>query len=316
MDLRARLLAMFLLASALAACTLPAPASPTPFTFPTPNMTLTAIFAPALTNTPPPPTLPPLDITITSAATLSHTTTPSTATTQSIELTPSVTAGPLDTRPNGSIITASFLSTPPTIDGYLNEWSSPSFSINSVVFGASAWSSKSDLSGKFQIGWDSSNLYLAVQATDDKLVQVSSGISIYKGDEVEIMLDTSLSDDFYVRYLSQDDYQIGLSPGNFGSLPPGNYRFFPRNIRGPQSSIVIKAQTTSSGYNLEAKLPWLVFGLSSPPSGSRFGFALAISDNDQAGVANQQSMVAIISGYRLADPTTWGTLALESPTAN
>ncbi len=68
-------------------------------------------------------------------------------------------------------------------------------------------------------------------------------------------------------------------------------------------------KTSTTGYTLEAKIPWSVFGLT-PVDGARYGFALSVSDNDAAGTATQQSMVSSVSTRTLVNPTTWGTLIL------
>ena len=53
------LLVLVGLAAAVVACEIPGTTSPTPFALPTPNLTLTAIFAPTDTPTEAPPTLAP-----------------------------------------------------------------------------------------------------------------------------------------------------------------------------------------------------------------------------------------------------------------
>jgi hypothetical protein len=297
------LAALAALLLAIAACTLPGATSPTPFTFPTPNLTLTAIFAPTVTPTPEVPTLPPIEPTATTA--------PS-ATAGVFVPTSTSTISSLTVRPNGSPVTAAYLTAPPTIDGSLNDWSSASYSASQLVFGASNWSGAADLGASYYIGWDTTNLYLGVKVTDDKLVQVSHGASIFKGDDVELQLDTALALDFFSTSLSVDDFQIGMSPGNFDSLPPEAYRWYPVSQAGSLSSVVVKAQKATGGYVLEAKIPWLIFGMTLK-GGEHLGFALSVSDDDLSGKAIQQSMVSSVSTRNLVNPTTWGTLILESP---
>ena len=314
MAMRTRLLMMTFLASALAACTLPSLASPTPFTFPAPNLTHTAIFAVTSTNTPLPPTLPPPDTTSTKAvltATGLAGTPAATATGPTGTPLATATTGTLNSRPNGSPVTAAFLSAPPVIDGDLSEWSTTAYTANETVpLAGNNWTGASDLSATFYIGWDVNYLYLAVSRTDDTFVQISWGRYMYRGDDVEIQLDTNLAGDYYTTYLSSDDYQIGLSPGNFGSMDTEAYRWYPRNLESWLYAVVVEAVLTSEGYDLEAKIPWSVFGVT-PASGSRFGFALSLSDNDLVGSSTWQSMVSSVNTRRTADPTTWGTLILE-----
>ena len=64
------------------------------------------------------------------------------------------------------------------------------------------------------------------------------------------------------------------------------------------------------GYALEVAIPWSMYGLT-PTGGLRLGFALNSSDDDQPGVAVQESMISTVSTRTLTDPTTWGTLQLD-----
>ncbi len=290
-----------LVALALAGCTLPGAASPTPFTFPTPNLTLTAIFAPTATETPLPPTLPPIGPSPTLAATTPPGTPP-----------PTATSGTITARPNGSPVTAAFLSSAPVIDGDLADWSGTAYKADQIVYGAASWSGSSDLSATYYLGWDSGNLYLAVRVTDDKFVQLSTGSQIYKGDSIELQFDADLAGDFSSTYLSSDDFQIGLSPGDFGTLSPEAYRWYPASQSGKLISVQVQARQTASGYDLEARIPWVIFGLT-PSAGARYGLALSISDDDLAGSAVQQSMVSNVGTRLLLDPTSWGTLILGAP---
>jgi len=293
------------------ACTLPAPATPTPFTFPTPNQTLTALYAPTSTATEPPPTLPPLEATDTSTPLPSSTID---ATAGTVAPTATLASSGLDARPNGSPISAVRAAAAPVIDANLSDWPNLSNSARINNWGAEFWSGASDLSAVYDLGWDDNNLYLAVDVTDDTHAQVSSGINLWKGDEVEIMLDVNLADDYYSGVLDGDDYQIGFSPGNFNGLKESYYRWRPLSYGGYPAGIIVAAKQTSSGYILEVKIPWSAFGLNDVSVGSRFGFSLGISDNDVAGTSRQQSMVTIVSGYRLVNPTTWGTLILADAT--
>lgn len=320
----ARAALITVLSTLVCACTLPGSFSPTPFSFPTPNLTLTEMFAPETTDTPVAPTLPPLtlppgegvpDATPSPVGTGvpgEGTPTEATGATEPVSTsTSSPTAGPTTpaSRPNGSPVTATMLDPPPTVDGDLGEWTSNPYSANQVVFGAGAWSGPSDNSATFYVGWDSSSLYLAVKVTDDVFVQTSSDGQMYKGDSLEIQFDADLPGDFASKTMSGDDHQIGFSPGNFGTITPAAYRWYPVNLAGSLSSVTVKAKSTSSGYDLEAQVPWSVLGVT-PATANRYGFTLSSSDNDLEGSATQQSLISNIGTRLLNDPTTWGTLIL------
>jgi hypothetical protein len=294
-------LGAFVLAAGLASCTLPGAALPTPFTFPTPNLTLTAMFAPTATLTPEPAT----------AEALLETATP--ATEQTPQATPTgstATAGPMTSRPNGSPVTAVFLASAPTIDGNTGEWTTAAYTADRATYGTANWTGTTDLSATYFLGWDSANLYLAVRVKDERFVQAATGRYLYRGDSVEFLIDTNLAGDFSTAVLSADDYQIGLSPGNFGSLAPEAYLWFPASAEGRRTSVSVRGRTTADGYELEASVPWSVLGIT-PADGGRYGFVLSISDNDAPGTTQQQSLVSGVSTRRLTNPTTWGTLILD-----
>lgn len=317
MGSRIRLHITLLLASVLSACTLPGAATPTPFSYPTPNLTHTAIFA--ATELPPaePPTLAPLEPTTELPPDTPATETPSvpgdTAVPTSPTSIPTATSAELNQRPNGSPVTAAFLTTAVTIDGDLSDWTTTPYTANETApLAGDNWTGTNDLSATFHIAWDANYLYVAVQRTDDTFVQISWGRYMYRGDDVEIQLDTDLAGDYYTTSMSHDDYQIGLSPGNFGSLSPEVYRWFPRSLESWLTTADVAAQKSNGGYNLEGRIPWSAFNVT-PTGGSHYGFALSLSDNDLVGSSIWQSMVSNVNTRRTVDPTTWGTLILQSP---
>ena len=297
--MRSRSWVLPLLAALVAgvSCALPGASPPTPFIVPTPNQTLTAVFAPTQTPVVAVGTAPPGEAT--EAPTV---VTP-------VTLPPTATLSSFSTRPNGPALEAAWFSLAPAINGDLGDWGALSFSADKIVHGPSRWSGASDSSAKFGLGWDASYLYLAVQVTDDKYAQVETGADIWMGDVVELQVDTDLPADYYTASLSADDFQLGLSVGNFGSLLPEAYRWFPRSQRGSLTSVTVAGKATPQGYDLEARIPWSALAIT-PVEGGRYGFALSVSDNDLAGVAAQQSMVSSVSTRTLFNPTTWGTMAL------
>lgn len=297
---RRQFLAILMLMLAASACTLPGAASPTPFTFPTPNLTLTAIFAPTETPAPAGPTVPP-------PATETATPGGASSPTPGTVVAPTSSVGLI--RPNGFPVTAQFLPAAPSIDGDLGDWSGTTFAANQCVFGCSKYSGENDLSASYYLGYDNSALYLGIKVKDDQYVQLSTGHLMYKGDDVEIQFDTNLAGDFADKFLSGDDYQIGMSAGNFGSRAPEAYRWYPASLQAPLPGVLIKAKQATGGYTLEAKIPWTVFKVT-PTSGARFGFALSLSDDDLPGSAVQQSLVSSVPTRTLVNPTTWGTLIL------
>ncbi len=296
------------------ACALPKASAPTPFAFPTANMTMTAFFdpnagvpptatpsaAPLPTQAPslPPPTATPLPPTAPPAPTQP----------------PPPTSTPVPAVRPGPVVQAPLLWVAPNnINANLDDWRTQTeYPVQSVVFGGENYTGAADLSGKFRIGWDYRALYLAVIVTDDQLVQTQHGAQMFKGDDVEIQRDLDYYGDFYLGALNGDDFQIGLSPGVPPGTAPEAYLWYPAGQARALPEVEIAVQLTTHGYIMEAAIPWTVFGRKPSPN-MRMGFALSLSDNDAAGQAVQQTMLSNDPFRVLADPTTWGTLVFFDP---
>ena len=199
----------------------------------------------------------------------------------------------------------------PGIDGSLGDWPGLPLAISAVAYRAENWSGAADHSATFALAWDSQNLYLAARVLDDTHVQTQTGNTLFRGDSLELLLDADLSGDFDAAALDGDDYQLGLSPGANRASPEA-YLWFPAARTGLPVGIGLAARADSPGpgYLIEASIPWAVFGLA-PAANSHYGFVLSASDNDNAGTAEQQSMISTEAGRRLTNPTTWGTLILD-----
>jgi hypothetical protein len=298
------------------ACNFPGQATPTPGVLPL-ELTVTALFRTAAAL-PPTRTPPPLVSTATQPPpTQPAPTQPPAAATQSpptaTQPPPAPTATRVPVRP-GARVEASFMNTPPVIDGDWSEWKkvATEYPATHVVFGKANWKNEDDLAGSYYVGWDLSNLYLAAKVRDDQYVQIAQGQDLYKGDSLELLLDLDLPGDFYSAQLNGDDYQIGISPGRptIGDKNPEAYLWYPSGKAGKLNNVVIAARYEGAIYRVEAAIPWSVFGVI-PYKGMRMGFAFSVSDNDQPGNAIQESMVSSAAGRTLTDPTSWGEVTLK-----
>jgi hypothetical protein len=203
--------------------------------------------------------------------------------------------------------------TPPSIDGDIRDWDVLSLRFLEPSFGARNWRGSGDQSGRFGVAWDFVYLYIVVQVEDDVHIQNQSGINIFKGDSVDLVLDTNLEEDFDSMNLNADDYQIGLSPGDLASAEVGTqaYLWYPRTESRALPEVLISSRSyEGAGFQLEAAIPWSVFDVN-PKREMAFGFVLSSSDNDDPYAAVQQTMISAFSSRRLTDPTSWGTLILE-----
>ena len=329
------MIASVLLLAALA-CQVPG-TTPEPILFSTPDLTMTAIYA-VLYTTPETPTWTPLAVTETllpsitalpsdTFTQLTPTLTSTTGPTSTAIIIPTLTAIlptttattilPTNTpRPlirSSASITATYLGVAPTIDGNLGEWNLTNYVVDKVVFGLDRWDNPQDLLARVMVGWDTRNLYIGAVVIDEDYEQNTSGVNLFRGDSLEILLDTNIAADFYVNYLTPDDFQLGISPGSpVPDEDPEAYLWYPASIDGGRSQVDIASVATGDGYRVEVAIPWSVFEMT-PQAGQHYGFAFSVSDNDIDGGVAQQSMVSNVSTRRLSDPTTWGDLLLYRP---
>jgi hypothetical protein len=167
------------------------------------------------------------------------------------------------------------------------------------------------LSATFAVAWDSNNLYVALNVTDDAHVQTEQGRDLFKGDSVDLLLDASLAMDADFPYPNFDDYQIGLSPGTFQANAPfaQAYRWYPLEQAASLPEVLVAARPTAAGYLVEAAIPWSALGVAIADQ-RIFGFAISVSDNDTPNTADQQTLLSSTPGRDLGNPTTWDLLQL------
>jgi len=219
------------------------------------------------------------------------------------------TPTPIRVRMNGSA-KAYYASIAPTIDGDWTDWSSPENPARFVVVGGQNRSGIQDLDGAYKLGWDENYLYLAVKMRDDKYVQNARIDQLYKGDSIEILLDSDFFGDFDNTMLNNDDYQIAINPGHGSPNGPKEaFVFYPANQAGPRDDIDIATKRSGGVTRIEVAIPWTTFNIV-PQAGNKYGFAIGISDNDDATRDIQQTFMSNIRKRTLVNPSTWGDLTL------
>jgi hypothetical protein len=216
-----------------------------------------------------------------------------------------------DSKRSKTSISATYLQEEPDIDGDFDEWDLTVYDVDEIAYGDNRLGNDKDLSGTVMVAWDDFYLYIAVDVNDDEYEQRATGKYLFRGDSIEFLIDTDVPDDFSVRSLNSDDFQVGISPGK--SEPSEDteaYLWYPRSKASRLNDVDAVAKETDDGYRLEARIPWEILDVS-PDIDMHFGFAFSISDNDKNDENVQQSMLSTVSGRRLTDPTTWGDLVLE-----
>jgi chitinase len=202
-----------------------------------------------------------------------------------------------------------------TVDGKLDDWTGdPTFTLDDKAQLAfkltpSSWAGPQDLSGQVWAGWTPEGLYFAVKVVDDAHVQQNADANLWHGDYVEWQFDTQLEKDRDKKSMNSDDYQIGVSAGDFAGVPPFAYAWF----NGPDGAgpiAIQQAQTkTSDGYILEVFYPKELLKDITIEEGAIFGMNVSLSDADDPAIG-QKAMLSTSSTRTYADPTTFGAITL------
>ncbi len=190
---------------------------------------------------------------------------------------------------------------PIAVDGDLGDWSGVpnTRTLNQpeqVVFGAGSWTNPSDLSGTVQLAWRAEYLFLAATVTDDSIAQGQRGAGIWQGDHVELYIDAQPDFDTNRDTFGEGQFHIALSPGNFGTsgdplvdTTPEAFCFTPRGH--DLSDVLVAATQTSTGWILEAAVPWSTLGIT-PTQDLPLRIEVGLSDTDGS-EPKQESMLTI-----------------------
>ena len=234
-------------------------------------------------------------------------------------LTPSITpTAPEARQGNGVNLAISRCPSPVKVDGDEAEWGSmnprpPTIVLDTPTFGESEWQGRDDLSGQAFICWTDAGLYLLVGETDDIHVQNEQGLTSWKGDEVEFFWDGDLQGDFYDTAYTDDDRQLGMSPGNFDNIGPNAVEYRPDLQVLTANQLPVAARRvigTGGNFVLEAHIPWTVLN-TAPEVNATYGMCIALSDNDHVGESRQDTMVSHCINLETPDPTTFASVTLK-----
>lgn len=180
---------------------------------------------------------------------------------------------------------------PIAVDGALGEWSAVVNAITidqpaQAVFGAGAWGGPADLSGTVRLAWREEHLFIAAEVKDDRIAQAQRGAGLWQGDHIELYLDVTPETETARAEYGAGQFQIALSPGNFGKTgdpladtAPEAYGYKPRDL--DLSGALVASSQTADGWILEAAIPWSALGVT-PAEGLALKAEVGLSDTDAA----------------------------------
>jgi hypothetical protein len=214
----------------------------------------------------------------------------------------------------GPEITAAFRLVPPQIDGRLDDWAGFAVVNTPYIVLQTGGEPAQVASSAWQLGWDDNYLYLAAAVQDDIHAQTQTDPRLaYLGDSLEVQIDVS-PDGRVGSLVTTNSWQFIISPGDFGAIPPSLFRFR-GNAQGGMADATghqarVAAAPSSSGYIIEAAIPWSDLAFAPSVESRTLRIALSVNDNDRPGTAAQTLMLSHVPTRQWRNPSSWGLLRL------
>ena len=188
-----------------------------------------------------------------------------------------------------------FAAQPPVIDGEVDEiWADAS--TQSFV----PLDDPANASGIWKVLYDSVNLYVIVDMTDDSLQNDSA--SSWQDDSVEVYFDggnTKVN-----TPLSGDDHQytFGWTTDDIQGT----------NVQGATEGIEHAQVDTDTGWRIEIKMPWLSIQGAEPQAGDLIGIDCYYNDDDDGGDSRENKLLSFSAVEGWNDASQWGTAMLAA----
>ncbi len=234
-----------------------------------------------------------------------------------------------------TIVSAVETTSAPTINGQIgvNEWNNATVfdfqGSNGVeVLGDSANTGDNDFSGSFRVMWDSTNVYLLLEISDDNNSWDDGGDwnQTYKDDSLEVYLDLSNTgsgdldrgDGIFQYRFGLDGIAVGGIYGDTIHAYPddnsGSGSGYP-NITGIDYDYTLTG--TNSNFIMEVIIPWATPNSDAdndftPSIGESLGFTLAYNDDDDGNNRDAQHWWVATNGDAWNNASQWGTLELAA----
>ena len=184
---------------------------------------------------------------------------------------------------------------PPVIDGEADEIWAGASTQNFVPLEDPA-----NASGSWQVLYDSENLYVIVDMTDDSLQNDSDGA--WQDDSIEVYFDggnTKLD-----TPLSGDDHQY--------TFAWATDEIQGTNADGYTEGIELAQVDTDTGWRIEIKMPWLSIQEAAPQAGDLIGIDCYYNDDDDGGDSRENKLLSFSAIEGWNDASQWGTAVLAA----
>jgi hypothetical protein len=163
---------------------------------------------------------------------------------------------------------------PLTVDGDLRDWPKKAWrdiaDAPRVELGARG--GRKDAAARFALSWDADNLYLAVQLTDNEIVNNEEGDALWKGDCLEVFLVPGGTD---FTWGDPAVFQLGFAPTSAAGNP-GRWAWFQRRAPKNEETRVVWSKDRRA---VEIAMAWPFLKMTAGVNRD-LGFTLAFHDAD------------------------------------
>lgn len=212
------------------------------------------------------------------------------------------------------------------VDGDLGDWAGvPEVAVEGrarLVRQPQLYRGLADLGASLRLAWDDRALYLAATVRDDHFVQEQTGFNTWKGDCLQVGLDTlpgrqgEATGNLLADNASRGNTELDLALTSKGPEAYRTITFDPtklpvRLLDGKEAQLAVKA--VPGGLVYEAALPWTSLGrTAAPPADRQLGFALAVNDLDSPDQLDPKAIGLFGGICPVKDPAQFGRLVLVS----
>ena len=191
---------------------------------------------------------------------------------------------------------------PATIDGVIDSaWDGAAWNTLNNTIGTI--DDANDLSAQWKSTWDSENLYILVDVTDDSLRNNSAQASM--DDSVEIYIDADNSKG--TSFDGVNDFEWAFRYNDPGTVHLGGNSV--PDTTGINFELV--ANGAGTGYVLEVAVPWTTLGVT-PAIDGQVGIEVQVNDDDNGGDTEGKLTWDDAADQAFFNPSTFGIMSLNA----